>query len=113
MTSAEKKRRHRLALFKKQDGICYWCPALMVDPLRSRQPQRVGTKPNPLQCTIDHLDDRYNPVRGAPGHIGRHVAACWTCNNRRGQERTAALPLIELHRRSGRARTIKDNPGAE
>lgn len=104
--TAAKRRRLRARLFKAQGGICYWCPARMINPEHSGLKGYTGERIPPLLCTTDHLDDRYTDERKRPlrdGEQRRKVAACWACNNRRSKERTAALPLAELHRRSGRA----------
>jgi hypothetical protein len=98
--STEKKRRRRAALFQQQGGLCFWCQCEMQllppVPRRKRMPKDL--------CTIDHLRDRYHPERRQrckPGEQ-RLVAACWECNNRRGQERTAQMSKRTLNRRSQR-----------
>lgn len=90
-------QRQRAALFRRQKGRCHWCGCEMVQvavPRRASPPRNL--------CTIDHLDDRFSPDRGKRFGEYRRVAACWECNNRRGNERQAARPIDELHARSGR-----------
>lgn len=71
--SAARKAAYREKLFHQQRGLCYWC----------KQPMRLvpREKPHhndPAACTLDHLHDRWSPLRGAGGY--RNVAACNKCN---------------------------------
>jgi len=49
-------------------------------------------------ATIEHV---YSRIQGRPAQ-GKLMLACKRCNEERGAAEQAALPLEELHRRSGR-----------
>lgn len=84
--------RRRARLFERQGGKCFWCARPM-----STTAQERGARPPDNMLTLDHLDDRLDPMRGKrPGE--RTVAACWECNQRRCRERIAALPIEEKWR---------------
>lgn len=88
------RRRHW-----RQDPRCAWCGrvTVLVTPRRHEAPP-------PNMATVDHLRDRYDPTRGEPlrGRPEvRRVLACLECNHGRAERKTAALPIEELHRRSG------------
>ncbi len=94
--STARHRRQVRALSQRQHGRCYWCDVEMLPPGPDG-----GKKPDSRQCTLDHLDDRFNPERGKhPGEI-RRVAACWHCNHTRGVESQAKIPRYKLSRRCG------------
>lgn len=87
--------RRKLKLWNQQHGLCHWCNCEMIHWTDSRR-NRIAT--------VDHLRDRYDPTtRGDPNpdREQRWVLACWECNQRRSDERTAARPE-DLWRRSGR-----------
>ena len=90
-----KLRNRREKLFRQQRGLCYWC----------KQPMRLvpRTKPHhndPSVCTLDHLHDRWSPLRGTGGY--EHVAACQKCNRERSSKNEAAQHRDTLRARSGR-----------
>ena len=82
-------------LWKRQDGLCHWCGCKMVrlEPM----PKRKFFPDN--ACTLDHLEDRFNPRRGRK-RGRRHVLACRACNQERGRESERQAGLKELRRRS-------------
>ncbi len=90
-------REKRQRAFERQNGRCHHCRCKMI--LRER-PRNASPLPN--EATLEHLDDRYSQHRGTHPGKRRVVAACWTCNNKRGQKRDAERPLEELWWRSGR-----------
>jgi len=97
-TNSQYRKRIREKRFRQQNGLCYYCKQPMV---LNPQVQR-HTKHPPNQCTIEHLYDRFHPMRGkSPGKTNL-VAACWKCNNEQSQKRHAELAREELWKRSGR-----------
>ncbi len=101
MTTGAKKRRKLLLRWEQQKTLCHWCNKETVLIMRS-----PGTKDCPKrldEATIDHLRSRYHPDRQElnPNHEIRQVMACWKCNNERNTLEEAAVPIEELHRRSG------------
>lgn len=85
-------RAHRLDLYVQQGGKCYWCNCQMVLP-RGGLPEDTANL-----CTVDHLRDRFDPKRSEPAYgEKRHVAACWTCNQRRCSE--SLIANSEEHKR--------------
>lgn len=94
------KRRHRL--FRRQRGLCHWCGCQCIEP--GLMDGQKGLKPN--HATLDHLDDRWSMERGQHGgSIERTVMACHKCNQRRNEERLAALAKEEIQRRCNRQTT--------
>lgn len=87
----EKKRRRRDALFKKQNGLCYWCeePMTIYHIKRGKMPDDGAT--------IDHLRCRYNPTRYDPSDgEERTVLACFWCNSMRARKIEENTPRGEL-----------------
>lgn len=75
------KAAHRDLLFRKQRGRCFWCRCNCV---RSTH----GKPPLANSATLDHVHDRFDPLRGrTKGRV--NVMACYACNQRRNQERLA------------------------
>lgn len=72
-----KKRK----LFELQKGLCYWCNEPMIYP--DDGPKRGGKQP-PKLCTLEHLNDRFSPIRETNLDIGNTVVACYECNHKRG-----------------------------
>jgi hypothetical protein len=70
MTS-DRLQQLREQAFKRQGGTCYWCDSPMLDPLSD----------HPRACTAEHLQPRSRGGRDQPHNI---VAACFCCNNERG-----------------------------
>ena len=103
----ERIKRVRAMLFKKQGGLCHWCGVEMR--IEGYEPKRGP--PDPLLCTLDHLYDRYHPLRHCKHYRGerRYVAACWACNNRRSAEATAALSVQELRDRANKGGRREDD----
>lgn len=97
MSAREKKKKQRALLFVRQEGKCHWCSCDMV-LMYTADPK---FHPKNL-CTVDHLDDRYSPERGAHQGEFRRVAACGECNFKRAQKSESEVPIEELHRRSNR-----------
>lgn len=92
-----RKWRRKLMLMHRQKGSCYWCNCKMI-----LLPVDLG-RLRPLNlATIDHLRDRFHPLRREPSRNceERTVLACWRCNNERGSAAQAAQPIEELRRRS-------------
>jgi len=91
-----KRKRARAKHYEAQGGKCYWCGCQMYLPeVYPPEPKKV---PKNL-CTLDHMLHRFD--RG-PGIIGAYVAACLSCNEKRGAERLAQEPIERLWERSAR-----------
>jgi hypothetical protein len=93
--SSTAKRALRARLWARSQK-CHWCGRQMTLP-----PWPTRTPP-PNGCTIDHLDSRLSPARGSSPGARRRVLACYACNHARNETEQQALPLAEVHRRSGR-----------
>lgn len=86
--SNEKLKRRRAKLHAR-DPQCHWCrtPTVLIEGHVRHKPANMAT--------IDHLDDRFSPLRGTMGGQERTVLACDACNNRRGQERQRAVVDVQ------------------
>jgi hypothetical protein len=84
MNGHQKKLSLRAALFRKQRGRCHWCGEQMTltEPVR-------GQPDDPDMCTLEHIEDRWSPLRGRGGY--RNVAAHKRCNNARSARRERAI----------------------
>lgn len=81
---AQQRRRFWLS-----DPRCHWCK-------RRTRLVNLGQHPKSIPhdaATIDHLHSRLDPDRG--NGSGRHVLACWKCNNDRGaQEQRERIDIV-------------------
>ena len=98
-----KRRRRKLWL---QDPTCRFCGILTILP-EDLPPNSVKN----TKATIEHLDSRYNPMRGAYQGMSGKIAerctlACWKCNNDRNKVEQEQVPIEELRKRSGRGLSI-------
>lgn len=84
----KRKRRHA------ENPNCHWCGIETV-LVEGHSKETIRNK-----ATLDHMDDRFDPMRGKRGGERRVVLACWDCNHRRGRERQAELLDVQ------RAKTI-------
>ena len=112
-SAQEKRACRKLKLWNQQHGLCHWCNCEMIHWTDSRYSTKRTVHRNRI-ATVDHLRDRYDPTRGDPNpdREQRWVLACWECNQRRSDERTAARPIEDLWRRSGRTpRRVIQNVG--
>lgn len=85
-------KKHRLSAFKKQNGCCYYCGALMwIDsPERFANEHSISIKnADKLQCTAEHLVARCDGGKDTKSNI---VAACKHCNNMRHKLKPAPAP---------------------
>lgn len=96
--SSEHTRKQRLALFKRQRGLCHWCKGKMFIRPDGRS---KGTRED--AATIDHLHPRGHPERGKHGNEFTHVLACKKCNGERNSDFMATLDKEKLWAASGRA----------
>lgn len=87
-------RAQRERLFAEQRGLCHWCGQPMV---LFRGTGRESLPPD--AATLDHLDDKWSPLRGTFRGQRRRVAACRRCNERRSRDNQARMPTEEVHRR--------------
>jgi hypothetical protein len=95
----EKFKRQIRRLYERQNGKCHWCGNEMKPP--GTFIPASGKRPPPDLCTMEHLDDRWDPMRGKyPGQF-RRVAACLACNNGRNTARLKELPIEVLWAASG------------
>lgn len=84
--SNPQKTKRRAALFVQQSGLCHWCGCAMSFPAVYPKLDKGQKLPVDL-CTLDHLRDRFDPLRRKQGRgEQRYVAACWQCNNDRGRD---------------------------
>lgn len=84
--STQRARKHRQVarLFQEQGGNCFWCrePMILVDN-RGKQAKEYPEE----MATIDHLRDKFHPLRLAPCNgEKRRVLAHKACNQQRGRE---------------------------
>lgn len=101
------RNRRRLIKLWLKNCECHWCkrPTVLCLP----PPGVVGGMRHapdfPARATIDHVHSRLSAERGKCDDVNT-VLACFVCNQRRGREEEAALPVEELHRRSGRSPSV-------
>lgn len=108
MPERERLRR-RLRKLHAANPRCRWCGDVteIIDGFVRFQ------QDYPKRATIDHLDDRFSPLRGRncqPGMV-RTVLACWECNQRRCRERLDEM--IDLQRHKSRNGHRKGKTDAE
>ena len=85
-------QKHRFSAFKKQNGCCYYCGALMwIDnPEKFAIDHSMSLKnAKKLQCTAEHLDARCDGGKNTKNNI---VAACKHCNQTRHKMKPAPAP---------------------
>lgn len=99
MVNGRIKKKRRLDMWRKQDGKCHWCHCDMIKPGTWKTGGLYDRGPPLNMCTIDHLDHKSSPLRGAYSGLKRTVAACWKCNNERGirDEFHARLTIKDKH----------------
>ena len=77
----------RKRLFREQAGLCWYC-RLPMALVRFPKNMKKGDPIDSRACTLEHLVDRFDPMRRAPAkNERRHVAACYGFNQRRSVER--------------------------
>jgi len=91
-----KLRRRRKHLWES-DPNCVFCGRMTVLPKRGVK--HGQTRDN--LATIEHLDSKYNLMRGKFKNTERTVLCCWRCNNDRNKCEQQNVPIDELHQRSG------------
>ena len=99
--SPGKRRRQLLRLFEQQKGLCHYCKSEMVI-MPVGHIQEKNSPPN--RATLEHLDHKLDPNRGKHNGECRRVAACWKCNNEKGDEYIKKLMVENPHviwRRTG------------
>lgn len=102
--------RYRLAAFKRQSGLCYYCSAPMwndgqavfaaVHNLSLSQAAR-------FRCTAEHLVARQDGGKNANGNI---VAACSFCNRTRHRMKVALNHEAYKEHVTARMRRLKWHP---
>ena len=90
-------------LWNRQDGLCFWCGCKMV----RLEPQAKRKQFPDNACTLDHLDDKFDPERGKKTGR-RRVLACRKCNQDRGRESERRAGIAELRRRAGQSPAVKE-----
>lgn len=91
LSTNERKRRQKAALYWHQSGLCYYCavPVLLKEwPRRLRQPDHLAT--------LEHLDHKFSPERGRHQGEYRRVLACRRCNEIKGRQDAAMLARVDL-----------------
>lgn len=91
MTTNERLKRQKVKLYYRQKKLCYYCGLRMIHPAEAP----AGGVQHPRLCTLEHLDDRFDPGRGKKKGY-RRVAACFQCNQQRAQLRQAVMSREEL-----------------
>lgn len=87
-------QKHRFSAFKKQNGCCYYCGALMwIDnPEKFAADHSISLKNAAnLQCTAEHLVARCDGGEDTASNI---VAACKHCNSTRHKNKSAPAPEL-------------------
>lgn len=77
--TAEYKRRKIIRLYEQQEGLCFYCKSPMA-----LEPRPADGKVASNLATIEHLTPR---SRGGTLRDSNTVAACYQCNNDRGDGR--------------------------
>ena len=91
------RKAKRLRLWKKNPH-CYYCGiATVLYPYSGDNKEPIPDN----AVTLEHLDSRYNPMRGRRRGERRIVIACHKCNQKWNSIEQATVPLPELHRRAG------------
>ena len=101
------KNRLKLIGLWQDNCHCHFCgqpTVLVITPPEASRYQHFRHAPHfATRATLDHLRSKLNSLRQQPcDGKKRIVLACYKCNQRRCREEQAALPIEELHRRSGR-----------
>lgn len=100
-------QKHRIASFKKQSGLCYYCrqPMWNEDPaLFSQQHGLTMKRGKLLQATAEHLRARTDGGGNTDDNI---VAACLFCNLHRHQHRPQTAPSANNYLRRVRQQISK------
>jgi hypothetical protein len=84
MTTLAHKRR---TLFKRQNGICYYCKCEMT--------QEGNLGKNSKRVTLEHLQPR---SKGGSDRMENLVAACAGCNNKRGNGEVRNSIVADAHK---------------
>jgi hypothetical protein len=86
----------RALMYRKQGGHCHYCNILCILP--ECVPHPINFKLTPQIATLDHIYDRFHPLRmrGKEGEK-RYVMACWKCNTELGRQR--CRENLEEHKR--------------
>lgn len=95
MSDDARLKRRRLKLWI-QDSRCRFCRVHTMLP----EHVHAGLASKEVMATIEHLDSRYNPLRGTYRNQERTTLACWKCNNDRNRKEQASVDIEVLHRRS-------------
>lgn len=89
--------RRRTEEANQQGWKCFWCEIPMTPAEKNVQ----GVAFPPTMVTLDHLFHKSDPRRQVPCRgEKRYVAACRSCNEKRGADDERAIGLAELRRRS-------------
>ncbi len=80
-----RRKKQKVAIFEKQDGLCYYCKCKMELSSQSR-------KISKNVATIEHLQDRFTIDRLKQTEINK-VIACYECNCKRGAERAKTAKI--------------------
>lgn len=93
MPNSKWARSRRDALFAAQGGRCHWCKCEMIPPPQIRP---LGASQAPNEATLDHLYPRGEPGRYVD-KPNKYVAACYACNNLRGNTPVAMWVVCFRH----------------
>ena len=105
MSAQDRKRRRLFKLWEVQGKLCHWCKQPTVLIFRPNGDMKTIARRDD-EATIDHLNTRYGERYQVKDGEEVLVMACNKCNNQRGQEKTASIPVEELRRRAGQPKPI-------
>ncbi len=77
----QKYSKKREIMWYEQGGLCYFCGLPMI-----WREYGAHDNPNPMDSTIDHLDELGHMNRGKNVSHYRIVLSCFKCNQQRGSE---------------------------
>ncbi len=88
--NSTKRKKRRAALFKEQNGLCFWChePMTLENPNPHNPPKNFAT--------LDELHARFH---GGTQRVGNVVLACVPCNHDRGHQKAPAWALERVAER--------------
>ena len=99
LKAKDKARRNRFYI--EQKGKCWWCKCDMIhwNEYQKDDKFRLTHKVPPNGATVDHLRDRFHPMRRDHANGERRWRiACSACNHKRGKESCAAQSSEELRK---------------
>lgn len=103
--------RNRLIRLWQKDNCCHWCkePTVLVVAPPGQSGKMRHAPMFDERATIDHLNSRLSGQRHEVSDWTElTVLSCSKCNQERNRQEELALPIEELHRRSGKSPKVND-----